>query len=312
MNTKELVYSILSDNIGSFVSGEALASKAGVSRASIWKAVSALQAEGFEIEGVSRKGYRLCEKDIFTERSIAAHLKTIPFYFYEETDSTNTRAKNLIAEGVKTPFVTIAASQNGGRGRRGRSFISSVGGIYFSIALEVNGSLNVESITTAAATGVARAIDSLGFDSSIKWVNDIYINGKKCVGILTEGVINMEDNSISEVIIGIGINYETKSFPPDIEAIVTSLYPDKNAPLTRSAFLALVINEVLKALKDPLFLSEYKKKCFVIGKEINVITPSGIKEAKAIDLDDKAHLVVRFNDGKVEHLSSGDVTIRTR
>ncbi len=309
MRTKERVYQVLSSRNGEFVSGESLASKIGVSRAAIWKAVNALIEEGYNVEGVTRKGYRLLFSDVFSSRSLEA-LLDIPFYFYEEIDSTNSEAKRLLSSGHKAPFAVIAARQSGGRGRRGRSFVSAEGGVYFSLVLKNEGAMKVEKVTTQAAIGISRAIDSLGFSSSIKWVNDIYVDGRKCVGILTEGVVNLEENMISEVVIGIGTNYTTSEFPAELKDIVTSLYPDGNPPLSRSAFLALEIKEVMKALMEESYIDEYRSKCLVLSKEINVIKNDVIRPAFALDLDDEAHLIVRYEDGSVEHLSSGDVSIR--
>lgn len=311
MTTKKIVLELLEENRGNFVSGEELAKKAYVSRAAVWKAVLSLQKEGYEIEGVSRKGYRLSSHDSFSSEEIKKYLKDIPIFFYEEVDSTNTEAKRLINNGVKAPFVCIARKQSGGRGRRGRSFLSQEGGIYFSVALSLDKNFDTETVTTAAVTGIAKAIESLGFEVGIKWVNDLFVNGKKVVGILTEGVVNLEEGCISDVIIGIGTNYTTRSFPSELEAICTSLYPDGNAPLSRSEFAALEIEETIKAIFNPDYLTEYRKRCFVLGKDVMVMKMNASLPAKAIDLDDKAHLVVQYPDGIIEHLSSGEVSIRS-
>ncbi|MCR5732007.1 MAG: biotin--[acetyl-CoA-carboxylase] ligase [Sphaerochaetaceae bacterium] len=311
MTTKDMVLKILEQNKDLFVSGEELAKKAYVSRAAVWKAVSSLQKDGYQIEGVSRKGYRLLSSDLFSKDEVAKYLKDIPFFFYEDVDSTNTEAKRLLNNGTKAPFVCIAKKQSGGRGRRGRSFLSQEGGIYFSIALPANGSFDAELVTTAAATGIAEAIESLGLEVGIKWVNDLFVRGKKAVGILTEGVVNLEEGCISEVIIGIGTNYTTGSFPPELKEICTSLFPDGKAPLTRSEFAAKEIEETIKAIYNPDYLTEYRKRCFVLGKEITVLKMNASMPAKAIDLDDRAHLVVQYPDGTIEHLSSGEVSIRS-
>ncbi len=311
MTTKEIVLRLLEANRGCFVSGEELAGRAGVSRAAVWKAVASLTKEGYVIEGVSRKGYRLVTKDIFTRDEISKFLRDIPFYFFDEVDSTNTECKRRLSNGFKAPFVCIARRQSGGRGRRGRSFVSSEGGIYFSIALPANGSFDAELVTTKAVTGIAKAIESLGFEVGIKWVNDLFVNGKKAVGILTEGVVNLEENCISEVIIGIGTNYTTPSFPEELRDICTSLYPAGDAPLSRSEFCAREIEETIRAVYDDNYLEEYRKRCFVLGKDITVLKMNASIPAKAIDLDERAHLVVRYTDGSVEHLSSGEVSIRS-
>ncbi len=306
-----MVLKILKENRGSFVSGEELASRAKVSRAAVWKAVNSLSKAGYVIQGVSRRGYCLLEDDNFTADEVSKYLKDIPFFFFDEVDSTNTECKRRLNDGVKAPFVCIARRQSGGRGRRGRSFVSAEGGIYFSIALPANGSFDPELVTTRAVTGIARAIESLGFEVGIKWVNDLFVNGKKAVGILTEGVVNLEEHCISDVIIGIGTNYTTPSFPEELRDICTSLYPDGNAPLGRSEFCAREIEETIKAVYDERYLEEYRKRCFVLGKDITVLKMNASIPARAVDLDERAHLVVRYADGSEEHLSSGEVSIRS-
>lgn len=309
MTTLENVYRMLKEGEGNFISGESLASSLGVSRAAVWKAVSALQEKGYEIETKKHHGYRMTPCDDYNELSLS-RLSPIKVFFYDEISSTNDEARRLVNSGEKPPFAVVAARQSGGKGRRGRSFSSPEGGVYLSIVIHVRDGMNIEHITTAAALGVARTIDNLGFESRIKWVNDIYLNGKKAVGILCEGVVSMEDFSVSDVVIGIGVNYTTKDFPPELRDIVTSLYPDGKPAMGRAQFAALEIGNVLSSLSDEAYIDEYRKKCFIIGMDVNVITPKGTREARAIDVDDDAHLVVRYSDGSTESLSSGEVTIR--
>lgn len=309
MTTLENVYRMLKEGEGNFISGESLASSLGVSRAAVWKAISALQEKGYEIETKKHHGYRMTPCDDYNELSLS-RLSPVKVFFYDEISSTNDEARRLVNSGEKPPFAVVAARQSGGKGRRGRSFSSPEGGVYLSIVIHVRDGMNIEHITTAAALGVARTIDSLGFESRIKWVNDIYLNGKKAVGILCEGVVSMEDFSVSDVVIGIGVNYTTKDFPPELRDIVTSLYTDGKPAMGRAQFAALEIGNVLSSLSDEAYIDEYRKKCFIIGMDVNVITPKGTREARAIDVDDDAHLVVRYSDGSTESLSSGEVTIR--
>ena len=230
MSTREEVYRLLSQAQGdAFISGEEIANTLDLSRAAVWKAVQSLEEEGFSIEKVKHHGYRLRQSDLFNETELSGCM-SVPFYYLERADSTNNEARRLVLEGQKAPFAVIAKEQTGGRGRRGRSFVSSNGGVYLSIVVSTHDVKSVERITTAAALATADVIDSLGFSSQIKWVNDIYLDGKKAVGILCEGIVSMEDNAVSQVIIGIGVNYETKVFPEEIEDIVTSLYPEGHPP----------------------------------------------------------------------------------
>ena len=179
-----------------------------------------------------------------------------------------------------------------------------------SIVVPSSVSGGIESITTRTALGVARAVESLGVECAIKWVNDIYVDSRKAVGILCEGVMSMEDHALHEVVIGIGVNYTTPSFPDDVSSIATSLFADGNAPVSPARYAARQIHEVMKALEEPGYIDEYRRRCFVLGLDVDVITPSGTRRARALDVDDQAHLVVRYEDGSVEHLSSGEVSIR--
>lgn len=310
MSTREEVYRLLSQAQGdAFISGEEIANTLNLSRAAVWKAVQSLEEEGFSTEKVKHHGYRLRQSDLFNETELSGCM-SVPFHYLERVDSTNNEARRLVLEGQKAPFAVIAKEQTGGRGRRGRSFVSSDGGVYLSVVVSAHDVKSVERITTAAALATADVIDSLGFSSQIKWVNDIYLDGKKAVGILCEGIVSMEDNAVSQVIIGIGVNYETKVFPEEIEDIVTSLYPEGHPPVSRSLFASRLVNQVLKVLKEDDYLDSYRKKCFILGQQINVIKTDSSRAAIALDIDSDAHLIVRYEDGSEETLSSGEVTIR--
>lgn len=235
MTTKDKVLEKLAAAGGKPVSGEALASECDVSRAAIWKAVSALRDKGFSIEGTPNGGYVLSDADICTpELFHNTFAREFPEYanchteWLKEIDSTNTYAKRLLSEcgslrtadGSLTPAgqkyhrsVIVAESQTAGRGRLGRTFISpDKTGIYLSVIYAPEGGITQPArITAFAAVAVCRAIKRLyGVEPSIKWINDIFVeNGgvrKKAVGILAEGVTNFETRQIESAIIGIGIN----------------------------------------------------------------------------------------------------------
>lgn len=311
MNLKQTVLSELIDN-GKVISGEEIAKKSGKSRVAIRKAILSLTEQGFKIEAEQSSGYRLISSpDILTPEYLSLYLPNdLPLKFYETIDSTNSEAKRLLSNGEKAPFVVVAKEQSGGRGRRGRSFSSPEGGLYFSLVLKANEINSVELVTTATALGVAKALEELtGEKVQIKWVNDVYFRGKKAVGILTEGFINMEFAQVEEVVIGVGINYETPTIPDELKDIAISLYPKQDAPHKMVEALGLTIKNIISTLNSD-FLPEYKARCFVLGKKINVIKNGESTPAIALDLDEKAHLVVQYENGCVEHLSSGEVSIR--
>jgi BirA family biotin operon repressor/biotin-[acetyl-CoA-carboxylase] ligase len=201
----------------------------------------------------------------------------------------------------------------------GRSFYSpQSSGIYFSIILRPK--LKLEDsllITTAAAVAVSQAIEKVaGAQSGIKWVNDIFLGEKKVCGILTEASLNFESGSLEYAIVGIGININTQDFPEDISHIAGSLFGEKptGSPIT-SILVAEVLNHIagcMNTLTDKAYLNEYRRRSFLIGKDILVLKGKDTHYAKAIDIDDRARLVVEYDDGTVEALNSGEVSVRAK
>lgn len=229
---------------------------------------------------------------------------------FDEIDSTNSEAKRLKKDGV----VIIANSQTAGRGRLGRSFYSPQNcGIYMSIVLEPD-FLEDECvfITTAASVLVLKAIErATGKTPLIKWVNDLYLNNKKICGILTEAVYDAKSEKIEHIIIGIGINCFDFELPDDISHIAGTLM-GKDFSVSRERIIAEIIKEfqtISQVVKDKSFISEYKKKSMVLGKEIEVI---GKGLATAIDIDQKGGLIVRYKNGEMYTLNSGEISIRLK
>lgn len=322
MELKHQVLKILEENRGNSVNGAKLAEELFVTRSSIWKAVKSLQKDGYHIEAVTNKGYcLLSQNDIVSAESILPFLKGDAVNFALEVrqtvTSTNTLAKEMASKGAREGTVIIAREQTEGRGRMGRTFYSPEdSGIYFTIILRPK--LNLEDsllITTGAAVAVAKAIEAIAkVDASIKWVNDIFVDGKKVCGILTEASLNFESGGLEYAVVGIGINIETRSFPEEIKNIAGSIFRDKpgNAPVT-SLLVAEVLNnfaQCMNSLTDKLYLEEYRKRSFLIGRNILVLKGKETTPAKAIAIDDKAHLVVEYEDHTTEPLISGEVSIR--
>lgn len=312
MGVKSDVLHFLMEKSGEYVSGEAMAEKLSVSRMSICKAVQALEREGYAIEASKRLGYRVINEDVLSADTIRHYLRDgIGVYFFKDIDSTNNKAKELAVSGVQTPFAVVAECQHGGKGRLGRAFTSPAGGLYFSICLSGREVPDPDLLTTSASLAVARALEKAGRRTEIKWVNDLYYDGKKCTGILTEGIVNMEAGGLDKAIIGIGINYETpaSSFAPELIPIVTSLYPDGGAPVSRAEMIAACIESVID-IQGTAFLDEYRSRCFIIGCDLNVIKAGNVRHAHAVAVDDRGHLVVSYEDGAEEALSSGEVTLK--
>ena len=313
MQTKYEVLSALLDSKGGYVSGEALASGIGCSRMAICKAVKSLQEDGFSIESSKGKGYTIHDSDILSQEYLDLLFKGIcPVFFYSEIGSTNTEAKVLLGNGHVPPFAVIAEKQTGGKGRLGRTFVSPEGGIYFSLVLPGKSVPDPDLVTTGASLAVSEAMERLtGIETRIKWVNDLYIGDRKCTGILTEGIVNMEEGGLSDVIIGIGVNLRTRAedYPEELRSIVTSFFPDGNSDVTRAEALRECISSVL-AIQGRPFLDEYRRRCFLIGRDLYRVKGDDRRACTALDIDGRGHLVVRYEDGSVEALSSGEVTLR--
>ncbi|MGN0524457.1 biotin--[acetyl-CoA-carboxylase] ligase, partial [Eubacterium sp.] len=244
MALKEEVLKYLSDNSSEYISGEELAHSLGKSRTAVWKAIKSLQADGYRIDAVTNRGYMLdADNDILNAQEIKKSLSfACRVEYYKTLDSTNNVAKRIIAEGEDDVLLVVGEEQTAGRGRQGKSFYSPGGtGIYMSLVVHPMTELqNAVTATTAAAVAVCRAIESLTDKKPmIKWVNDVYLDGKKICGILTEAVTDFETQTVSSIIIGIGINLTTKDFPCDVQNASCL-----NADVKRAELIGAVANEL--------------------------------------------------------------------
>ena len=324
MELKHQVLKILEENRGNSVSGAKLADQLYVTRSSIWKVIKSLQKDGYHIKAVTNKGYLLLPgNDIVSAESIRPFLKGDATGFLLDVrhtvTSTNILAKEMAAKGAPEGTVIIAREQTEGRGRMGRSFYSPLSsGIYFTIILRPKQNLEDSLlITTGAAVAVAKAIEVISnTKAGIKWVNDVYVNDKKVCGILTEASLNFESGGLEYAVVGIGINIDTSDFPEDIKGVAGSILGDKpgDAPIT-SMLVAEVLNNIaqsMDSLTDRKYLEEYRKRSFLLGKDIMVIKSKDTFTAKAIEIDDKARLVVEYEDGTKEALVSGEVSTKIK
>ena len=237
---------------------------------------------------------------------------------FEELDSTNNYLKKLGSQGEKENQLIIALSQTCGRGRMGRSFYSPNGtGIYFSLLLHPEFSAEKSLfLTVMAAVSVAEtAMKYNENDVKIKWVNDIYIDGKKVCGILTEGAIN-SDKNLDYAVVGIGINVVApeKCFPEDIKDIATAIFPGNTEEYIKEKIVADVVNRFFKMYNgvDNDYISRYKEYSYLTGKEINIISGETTRPATVIGITDDCHLLVKNVKGKIEEISSGDVSVRLK
>ena len=318
MKTKDKVFEILLDNIGKSVSGEEIAKKLGLSRNSIWSAVTSLKKDGYKITSATNTGYMLSnDNDIFTSQSIQKYLEAEhKIILFDEVTSTNLVAKE-IAPHEKEGTVVIAKRQLNGRGRMGRTFSSnSENGLYMSIILKPHSAIESTNITVLCATAVYEAIlEVCGKESHIKWVNDIFLNNKKICGILTEGAIDMETSTLDYAVCGIGINLSLPKggFDETLKDIAGSIY-EKEIPCGYKAKLcAAIINKFFKyynRINEKEYMKTYREKSNIIGEEVSVIFGKEIIEGTAIDIDENAKLVVKTKDGDIFRFSSGEARVR--
>ena len=244
--------------------------------------------------------------------------RPLPVTVFDRLESTNITARE-IARGDLREQVIITRTQTGGRGRLGRSFFSPTGGLYMSLILRprVHASEAIK-ITTTAAVAVARAIDaSAGTRCEIKWVNDVYISGRKVCGILTESKIN-SDGMLDFAILGIGVNLVPPEggFPAEIADRAGAVF-DVLHDNADNLLAAGIINEFLRlygVAHSRECLDEYRSRSCVIGREVDVmrVVDGDTTPATAVDIDDEFRLIVRCADGRTEALGSGEVSVRAQ
>lgn len=324
MSTKHRVLELLEAQRGESFSGERLAGILGVSRNAVWKAVKELQKDGYDIVAVTNKGYCLSdENDIVSVPGIKPFLseKSQPFvnqiHIYKSLESTNKTAKEMAVSGAAHGTVVISDSQTMGRGRYSRNFFSPPGGLYMSFILRPKGLRfeNPTAVTAFAAVAVCEAIESVTQKvPEIKWVNDIFLDGKKVCGILTEAVTDFESGGLDWIVLGIGLNVSirTEEFPDDLQSRATSLYPEEKKPGVRNQLAAEILNRILGFKTPPQeaeIFDKYKKRLMVLGKKITVIQNQEEFGATAMDIDSAGHLLVKKENGEIIALVSGEIRI---
>lgn len=299
---------------GNMVSGGLIASKLGVSRTAVWKAVNSLRADGYFISGLGG-GYvlapentRLCGEQLRAE--VGENI-----IFKEQTVSTNEDIK-AIAESGSEFTVAVARSQTGGKGRMGRGFVSPEGGLYFSVLLRPD--LDAEAclkITTAAAVAMAQAIENVANKPvKIKWVNDIYADGKKLCGILTEGAFDAENGGLKYAVLGVGVNVCTPAagFQKEIENKAGALFAAHKVP---SLIYCALLKEFLKIFKEYYenigsmpHIEEYRRRSLLTGRDITYSKGGKTRTARVTGIGDNAELIVKEKKDEIL-LTSGEVEI---
>ena len=316
--TAKSVAEALRNNEG-FTSGERLAEALELSRTAIWKAIKELRRAGFEIEASTRLGYRLTREKYLDAGLVKRYLSHafVEPHVYRSIASTNTTAKAMAEEGACEGTLVLADHQTSGRGRVGKSFYSPDGsGLYMSLVLRPRMSAGEAlRITACAAVSTAEAIEEVtGIRAGIKWVNDLFVGDKKVCGILTEASFNIENGGLDYAVLGVGINvFEPKEGFGDLADIAGALLPySEDSCIIRSRLAAAVADRFLdryESLTDEKLLDDYRKRLFVLNKQVYVIRGDKQIPATVIDIDDRFRLAVKYADGTTELLDSGEISI---
>ena len=311
-----------------YVSGQMLCDELGVSRTAVWKAINQLKEEGYTIEAVQNKGYKITGyPDILTAEEIESQLNpgdTVKKVVYApEIDSTNNEAKRNAENGAKDGTLYITESQTGGRGRRGRQWVSPSGsGIWMTLLLrpQINPA-NASMLTIVAAMAVTmairRAVAETGADVEchIKWPNDVVINKKKVCGILTE--MSAELDCIHYVVIGIGINVNTTEFADEIKETASSLFVETGKNIKRSRIVALFAEEFTKYYQKFLntgdlsgLVQDYNEMLINAGRQVRICDAKEELTGVAAGIDSHGELLVTKEDGTQAVISAGEVSVR--
>ena len=316
---------------GQAVSGEVLAAECGVSRAAVWKAINSLREAGSAIEGTTNGGYVLADKDVFTPELFSEtfsarfpELSDCHIECFKEIDSTNTYAKRLLAEC--------------GNLRDTAGQLTEAGKKYHKAVIVAE---NPARLTASAAVAICRAIKNVlsklsegcRLEPQIKWINDIFLGGKKICGVLAEGVANFESGMIEAAVVGMGINIKKNktAFEGELADVVGTLEdalsqtsPEAStASISRVQLAAEIAGQVLKIFEEDSsspaahksIIKEYKEESFLLGQELTVYPLIGDQKssykATATDIDENAGLIVTLKDGSKKTLNSGEVTLKS-
>lgn len=323
--SRERVLALLRERQGEYLSGEAMSRELGISRAGVWKAIEGLRQEGYTISSASNRGYRLeAAPDKLRAGELSGALRGAlvgsRLMCLDVIDSTNTECKRQAMAGAAEGLVVTAEEQTGGRGRRGRGFQSPrEKGLYLSALFRPNLEPGqVSNFTAWAAVAVCDGIEACcGLRPQIKWTNDIVLNGKKLVGILTELGLESESNALDYMVTGIGVNvnHASEDFSEDIRDMAVSLAQVLGHPVRRAELAAQIILALDRMYagfpgNKEEYLKRYRADCITPGRQVQLITPASRREALALEIDDSFNLVVELPDHSRETISAGEVSVR--
>ena len=323
MTTKEKLLALLEDSKGTFFSGEEIARTLQVSRAAVWKAVNALREDGYTIDAATNKGYRLSpDSDILSPQGIRRFLKPeyrdLDLTVLPTAPSTNALVREKANQGRPEGCVIVACEQTDGRRRYGRQFFSPIdSGVYLSLLLRPTAYSPQQAtcLTAAAAAAMCQAIEAVtGQQPGIKWVNDIFLHGKKVCGILTEAAVGLETGALDYMVLGAGVNLypPVKGFPEEIQPIAGSVL-ERSCPEAKNRLVGEFLNRFWDFYTHPecrTYLEDYRSRSLAIGQNVTVLSAGRAVSAYAYGIDDDFRLLVRYENGDTEALSYGEIRIQ--
>ena len=307
----------------SYVSGQELCRKLGVSRTAVWKNIRSLQEDGYEIEAVTNRGYRLAGvPDTIAEEEVASRLQTErmgrQIRYFSRIDSTNQYAKRIAEEGAPDGTLIIADEQTAGKGRSGRTWVTPPAeAIAFTLLLRPKLSPDrISMVTLVMGLAVTNAVNSLyGVSAGIKWPNDVVIKGRKLCGILTE--MSAEVRQVNYIVIGVGINANLTSFPEEIREIATSLKLELGRDINRAELIARVMTEFERLYAEfeaqgdlGAVMQEYNELCLNAGSKVRVLDPNGEYTGTSRGINSMGELLVETEDGQIQEVYAGEVSVR--
>ncbi len=307
----------------SYISGQYLADLIGCSRTAVWKHMEELRKEGFELEAVRKKGYRIIKTpEKITDDEIRLGLTTTfigkNIHYEESVESTQKIALRLAAEDAYEGTVVIAEEQRSGKGRMNRKWHSpKYTGIWMSLILRPNIPLTkAPQLTLLTAVAIVHAIQEVsGLQPEIKWPNDILINGKKVTGILTE--LQAEADRIHSIIIGMGINVNQKKedFPEELQEKAGSLLIETGQSISRAGLIRSIFKHFEKLyllyLEQGFFPIKilWEGYAVSIGKILKARTLTNVIEGRALGITDEGVLRLEDMSGTIHHVYSADIEL---
>lgn len=314
-----------------YISGQEISERFGVSRTAVWKVIRQLQEEGYQVEAVRNKGYHILDSpDVMTKEELDSLMHTRwagkNIVYYDATDSTNLRIRELGDAGAPHGTLAVADRQTAGRGRRGRSWESPPGSsIYMSILLRPDIPPDRAPMLTlvmalSVAEGICQCMQTGGNSGNslaiqIKWPNDIIINGKKLAGILTE--MSSQVDYINHVTVGVGINVNRTEFPEEIRETASSLCLECGHTVKRAPLIAAVMERLeenydifLRTLDLSGLMERYSALLVNRDREVTVLGAKEQYRAHALGINNTGELIVRREDGSIEEIFAGEVSVR--